>query len=133
MSYNFDESLNTTEHSVHEDFLNILTPNGFPPYELILKPNCPIVLLRNINPSEGLCNGTRLICHRFDQNLVDAKISTGHHHGKRVFLPRIPFIPIKNEKHIFPFKQTQFPLRLSFGMTINKAQGQTLDYVGIFT
>ena len=51
---------------------------------------------------------------------------------KEFFLPRIPFIPIKNEKHIFPFKQTQFPLRLSFGMTINKAQGQTLDYVGIY-
>ena len=48
------------------------------------------------------------------------------------FIPRIPFIPIKNEKHIFLFKRTQFPIRLSFAMTINKAQSQTLDYVGIY-
>jgi len=30
------------------------------------------------------------------------------------------------------FKRTQFPLRLCFAMTINKAQGQTLDFVGIY-
>ena len=51
---------------------------------------------------------------------------------KEFFLPRVPFLPIQREKHIFPFKRTQFPIRLSFAMTINKAQGQTLDYVGIY-
>ncbi|KAH7546258.1 hypothetical protein FEM48_Zijuj01G0181200 [Ziziphus jujuba var. spinosa] len=35
---------------------------------------------RNINPSEGLCNGTRLICHRFDQNVIDAEISVGEYY-----------------------------------------------------
>ena len=44
----------------------------------------------------------------------------------------IPFIPIENEKCIFPFKITQFPICLSFAMTLNKTQGQTLDYVGIY-
>lgn len=29
------------------------------------------------------------------------------------------------------FTRHQFPIRLCFGMTINKAQGQTLDTVGI--
>lgn len=48
------------------------------------------------------------------------------------FLPRIPFISIKNKNHIFPFKRTQFSIRLSFAMTINKAQGHTLDYVRIY-
>ena len=52
--YNFDESLDATEFIVHKYFLNSLTPNGFLPHELLLKPNCPIILLRNINPSEGL-------------------------------------------------------------------------------
>ncbi|KAF5463233.1 hypothetical protein F2P56_019163 [Juglans regia] len=56
--YNFDESIDASEQAVMEDFLNILTPNGLPPHELLLKQNCPIMLLRNINPSEGLCNGT---------------------------------------------------------------------------
>ena len=104
--YSFDEPLDTTKYTIHEDFLNSLTPHGFPPHELLLKPHCPVMLLRNINPSQELCNGTRLICCRFDHNIIDAEISVGHHRGKRIFLPRIPFISIENEKHVFLFKRT---------------------------
>ena len=32
----------------------------------------------------------------------------------------------------FKFKQKQFPIRLSFAMTINKAQGKTIPNVGIY-
>ncbi|XP_062103729.1 uncharacterized protein LOC133814833 [Humulus lupulus] len=91
--YSVDETIDKTEQSVMEDFLNTLTPNGLPPHELLLKEHCPIMLLRNINPSEGLCNGTRLICRAFDRNIIDAEIVVGHHMGKRVFIPRIPFLP----------------------------------------
>ena len=38
------------EQGIMEDFLNSLTPNGFPPHELFLKPNYPIILIRNIDP-----------------------------------------------------------------------------------
>ena len=54
----FDETIDKTEQSIMENFLNSLTPNELPPHELFLKPNCPIILLRNIDPSERLCNGT---------------------------------------------------------------------------
>ena len=32
----------------------------------------------------------------------------------------------------FQFKRKQFPIRLSFAMTVNKAQGQTIPNVGVY-
>ncbi|GBM44244.1 hypothetical protein AVEN_23307-1 [Araneus ventricosus] len=52
-----------------EKFLNSLTPTGLPPYELKLKIGCIIMLLRNLAPSKGLCNGTRLIITKLQQTL----------------------------------------------------------------
>ena len=52
----------------------MLTLNGILPHELILKPNCTIILLINLNASEGVCNGTRLVCIDFKQNIIDAEI-----------------------------------------------------------
>ena len=40
------------------EYLNTLRPNGFPQHILNLKPGMPLMLLRNINPRQGLCNGT---------------------------------------------------------------------------
>ncbi|GER24948.1 ATP-dependent DNA helicase PIF1 [Striga asiatica] len=52
--------------------------------------------------------------------------------GKEVFIHRIPLELSKDEQYHVPYKRTQFPVQLSFAMTINKAQGQTLDAVGIY-
>ena len=43
------------------EYLNTLCPNGFPRHIITLKPGMPLMLLRNLNPKEGLCNGTKLI------------------------------------------------------------------------
>ena len=40
------------------EYLNSISVNGIPPHRLLLKIGAPIMLLRNINPKEGLCNGT---------------------------------------------------------------------------
>ena len=80
--YSFDECINKYQNDVHGEFLNSLIPNGFPLHELKLKVNYPVILLRNINHSERLCNGTRLICRRFDRNVIDVEISIGEHKGK---------------------------------------------------
>nr|GEX71771.1 hypothetical protein [Tanacetum cinerariifolium] len=42
------------------EFLNSLNFPGMPPHSLCLKKELPIMLIRNVNPSKGLCNGTRL-------------------------------------------------------------------------
>jgi ATP-dependent DNA helicase PIF1 len=47
-----------------------------------------------------------------------------------VFIPRIDFIT--NDELPFKLRRRQFPVKLSFAMTINKAQGQTLEKVGVY-
>ncbi|KAL4579746.1 hypothetical protein LXL04_015911 [Taraxacum kok-saghyz] len=74
----------------------------------------------------------RLICKCFQMNVIDAEITVGHHAGKRVFLPRIPLCPSADDMFPFKLKRKQFPIRLSFAMTINKAQGQTILNVGVY-
>jgi hypothetical protein len=40
-------------------------------------------LLRNIDPANGLCNGTRLVVRGFWRNTIDVEIVVGQHAGNR--------------------------------------------------
>jgi ATP-dependent exoDNAse (exonuclease V) alpha subunit len=93
---------------------------------LTLKIGAPVILLRNLDPSLGMCNGTRMRVSRLGGRVVECEILTGKHAGRVVFIPRIPMAPSSTEDLPFEFSRTQFPLRLAFAMTINKSQGQTL-------
>ncbi|CAI0460777.1 unnamed protein product [Linum tenue] len=97
------------------EFLNTLSFNGVPDHEIRLKVNTPVMLLRNLSPPSGLCNGTRLMITSLGQNSIIGNIMGGSFDGKPVAISR-----------------RQFPVRLCYGMTINKSQGQTLDKVGIY-
>ena len=61
-------------------------------------------------------------------NVIEATILTGPAAGEIALIPRIPMIPTDLP---FQFKRLQFPIKVSFTITINKAQGQTFQYVGI--
>ena len=128
----YDETIDQSKQAEHEDFLHSLEPPSLPPHELILKVNSPIVLLRNLNPKEGLCYGTRLICLGFAPNVIHALIAVRNHIEKQVFIPKISLQCSDSNIYIVPFKKTQLSVRLCFAMTINKAQGQTLDFVGLY-
>ena len=130
--YSHDSVEDDSRNHYPLDFLNSITPNGLPPHELKIKKNCPVILLRNLDPHSGLCNGTRLVVRAFEDNAIDCEIVNGQHAGNRVFIPRIPLSPSEDITLPFKFKRKQFPIRLSFAMTINKAQGQTIPNVGIY-
>ena len=78
--------------------------------------------------SAKLCNGTRLTIRRMMPNMLEAVVMTGKARGEQVFIRRIPIIPSDTT---IEFKRLQFPVRLSYAMTINKSQGQSLKVVGL--
>lgn len=113
------------------EFLSTLRTSGLPNHQIKLKVGCPIMLLRNIDQSEGLCNGTRLIVTKMANHVLEAKIMGGKHHGNIIYIPRMDMSPSQSP---WPFKLTrrQFPIVVSYAMTINKSQGQSLDWVGLY-
>ncbi|KAK1559467.1 hypothetical protein Q3G72_014806 [Acer saccharum] len=113
------------------EFLNSLKFSGLPNHELHLKIGIPIILLRNINPSVGLCNGTRLIVTQLAPLVIEGKIITGSNIGTKVFIPRI-IMTSSDPKWPFVLRRRQFPVRPSFSMTINKSQGQTLEQICVY-
>ena len=114
------------------EYLNTLSPNGLPNHRLFLKKGMPLMLMRNLNPKMGLCNGTRLIFDKIHKNyLLECSIVGGQFANRKVLIPRITLRPKERE---FPFEwsRRQFPIRVCFAMTINKSQGQTLKKVGVW-
>jgi ATP-dependent DNA helicase PIF1 len=113
------------------EFLNTLQVSGIPPHELKLAVGTVVILLKNINSRQGLCNGTRLIVKHLAKNVIVATIAIGKHKGKDFFFHRMDMSPSDSD---LPFNliRRQFPIIPAFAMTINKSQGQTFDKVCIY-
>ncbi|CAN0899393.1 ATP-dependent DNA helicase PIF1 [Linum grandiflorum] len=73
------------------------------------------MLLRNLHPTGGLCNGTRILITHLGTRVIRGLIIGGTFEGTIAVIPR-----------------RQFPLRTSYAMTINKSQGQTLEQIGVY-
>jgi len=129
--HNTDSVVQGEQKGVYpNEFLNSLSMLGVPPQTLTLQEGCPVILLRNM--PGGLANGTRLIVVKLMQHIIDAEIATGPDKGRRILIPYLSIIPSDTERMPFTLRQWQFPLRPAFAMTINNAQGQTLQIVGVY-
>ncbi len=104
------------------EFLNILEVSGMPSHKLLLKIGAPMIMLRNLDPLAGLCNGMRRIVRHFTMRVVEVEIIIGKGASNVTFFPRIKFIS-DNSDLPFTFARKQFPLRLAYAMIINKSQG----------
>ena len=113
-----------------QEFLHSWTPSGMPPHTLELKVGCIVMLLRELDPCNGLCSGTRLFVRHLYRNSIRAEVLGGSHAGNLVFIPKVTLRP--SDVHL-PFQLCCIPLpvHLAYSMTINKAQGQTFQKVGL--
>ncbi len=94
--------------------------------QMALKVGCPVMLLRNLDTSQGLCHGTRLLITRA------STCPWGSHFGrwtwqKPVFIPRITLYSHKSDLTFILLHA----INSQFAMTINKSQGQSVKHVGL--
>ncbi|XP_019186531.1 PREDICTED: uncharacterized protein LOC109181233 [Ipomoea nil] len=63
------------------EFLNSIRVSGLPNHTLNLKIGSPVMLMRNIDHSLGLCNGTRLIITKLADHVIEGELLTGPNKG----------------------------------------------------
>ena len=89
------------------------------------------MLLRNLKPTQSLYNETRLQVKSIESKTLDCRILEGEHNDKRHYISRISLASLDSNNLYASFRRVQFPIRLTFSMTINKSQGQSLQHVGL--
>ena len=114
-----------------EEFLNGIHLAGLPDHKLTLKKGVPVMILRNLAPTKGVCNGTRMIIDKIGKYVLVARIATGLRKSEIFYIPRI-VCSTTTKKYSFQLLRRQFPVRVAYAMSINKSQGQTLKNVGLF-
>ncbi|XP_019434840.1 PREDICTED: ATP-dependent DNA helicase PIF1-like [Lupinus angustifolius] len=113
------------------EFLNSFSTSGLPNQVIKLKVGTPIMLLRNLDQPEGLCNGTRLVVTKMANHVLEAKIMSGKNIGNITYIPKLS---MSQSQSPWPFMliRRQFPIIVSYAMTMNKSQGQSLESVGLY-
>jgi ATP-dependent DNA helicase PIF1 len=113
------------------EFLNTISAYGLPNHKITLKVGVPVMLLKNLDITANLYNGTRLIITRMWRYVLEGRVASGSNIGDKVYVPRLSLQP-SDTRIPFKFQRRQFPITVCFAMTINKRQGQSLKQVGIY-
>ncbi|XP_016500204.1 uncharacterized protein LOC107818681 [Nicotiana tabacum] len=88
-----DHSFSDLEHVHTPEFLNSIKCSGIPNHFITLKVGVPVMLLRSIDQSSRLCNGTRLIITRLGNRVIEVKVLMGNMAGQKMFIPRMTLTP----------------------------------------
>ena len=83
------------------EYLNSINCSGLPLAKLHLKIGCPVMVLRNLFPAEGVCNGMRGIVTRMSMRVIEIELLSEEHRRKKVFISRITLTPAESQ---VPFK-----------------------------
>lgn len=95
------------------------------PSKLVIKIGAQVMLMKNLNLSEGLVNGARGVVVKFSDGFPVVRFKSNQE------------IIIKPDRWVikasggFSYSRKQIPLRLAWAFSIHKSQGLTLDCVEI--
>ncbi|KAG5731228.1 ATP-dependent DNA helicase PIF1 [Termitomyces sp. T112] len=92
------------------EYLNSLRASSLPLAKLALKIGVPVMLLRNLDTTKGLCNGTRMIVTHISTRALRCRIISGDAKfaGSIVLIPRIN-MDVSEEDLLIPLHTRQFP------------------------
>jgi len=90
------------------EFLNVIKCSGVPNQELKLKVGTPVMLLRNIDHSVGLCNGTRMVITKLENHVLEANVLSGSSAGHKILIPTMSLTP-SDLRLPFKFQRRQIP------------------------
>jgi len=96
----------------HEDFTSFCSPT-----------HAPVMLLRNLDPIHGHCNGTQMTRLRASARCLEARLNGGDFDGEKRLIYRTK---LTGNEEDFPFQLTrlQLPVRIAFAIKINKSQSR---------
>ena len=126
-----DSMADTDAVPIATEVLNCLEVSGIASHLLRLKVGVPVILMRNID-APRIVNGTLCTVKRLFPNVLELNILTGPARNETMFLPRIPMDVAADSGLGFAFRRLQFPVKVAFGLTINRCQGQTKKRVGVY-
>jgi hypothetical protein len=114
------------------DYVQSLAMNGAPPWMLQFRSAAKYMCIRNLDPARGIINGTMLKLLSVGRNMIQVQVLSGKSAGSCDILTRCVFT-ITPEASGLPFTilRSQFPIIPAYCLSVHKAQGQTLDTVGV--
>ena len=83
------------DEDIPVEFLRSVNSSSLPPGEVNLKVGCPIILLCNLSPSQGLCNGTHMIVTRMRNRVLEVHLIGGEHDREIALIPCITLTPLQ--------------------------------------
>lgn len=77
----YEEGVDDEDMQYPLEYLNSINASGLPLAKLELKVGCPVMILRNLDPSKGLCNGSRGILTHISTRVLEIRLLGGEHEG----------------------------------------------------
>ena len=69
------------------EYIRSVNSSSLPPGDLNLKIGCPVILLRNLSPSQGLCNGTRMVITQMGDRVLEVRLLGTERDGQTALIP----------------------------------------------